>query len=94
MLDLMGTFQERILSNGTARLLDLGIAFVLVFVLYILIKLLVKKVENRIMGHALDVTSYTKKMATLVGNILFIVLMMFNVLVAFEVMGINTAILI
>ncbi|MDD3262890.1 MAG: mechanosensitive ion channel family protein [Candidatus Absconditabacteria bacterium] len=65
-----------------------------VFILiYIIIKYIINKVKNKIEGESLISDDYSKKNSKLVGSILFILLMIFNILATFEIIGFNTAII-
>lgn len=61
-------------------------------VIYIIIKKIVRKVENRVKGQAIDDDEYTNKVAHLVGNIVFISLMVFNILIIFSFLKLDVAI--
>lgn len=67
---------------------------VLVFVvIYYLIKFLTKKAEEKIESNVLQPDIYSKKISALAGNIIYIVLMIFNVLAVFQIIGFDMAIL-
>lgn len=62
-------------------------------VIYIIIKYLVHRVKRQIEGDSLIPDIYAKKNSKLVGSILFIILMIFNVLATFEIIGFDVAII-
>jgi len=65
-----------------------------VFILiYIIIKYIVNKVKRKIEWESLVADDYSKKNSKLVGSILFILLMIFNILATFEIIWFNTAII-
>lgn len=65
-----------------------------VFILiYIIIKYIINKVKNKIEWESLISDDYSKKNSKLVGSILFILLMIFNILATFEIIWFNTAII-
>lgn len=66
---------------------------VVFFVIYIIIKYLVRRVKAKIEWESLVNDSYSKKNSKLVWGILFIVLMIFNVLSTFEIIWFDVAII-
>ncbi len=62
-------------------------------VIYAIIKYIVHKVKSKIEWNSLNTDIYTKKNAKLVWWILFIVLMIFNILATFEIIGFDVAII-
>ncbi len=70
------------------------LALVIFLVIYIFIKRIVNKVKNKIEENNIQWNStYTKKLANLIWKILFLIWMIFNVLIIFEVIGIDVALL-
>jgi small-conductance mechanosensitive channel len=66
------------------------IAFV---VIYFIIRYIVQRVKTKIEGDSLIPDMYAKKNSKLVGSILFIILMIFNILATFEIIGFDVAII-
>jgi len=60
---------------------------------YFVIQLLVKRVKQRILDNALYEDIYTQKLSELVGSIVFIGLIIFDVLAVFQVIGFDVALL-
>jgi small-conductance mechanosensitive channel len=69
------------------------IAILVFVVIYYLIKFLTKKAEEKIESNVLQPDIYSKKISALAGNIIYIVLMIFNVLAVFQIIGFDMAIL-
>lgn len=68
--------------------------WILVFIiLYIVIKYIVKKIKTKIEWNHLVADSYSKKNSKFVGSMVFVLLMIFNVLVTFEIIWFDTAII-
>jgi small-conductance mechanosensitive channel len=68
-------------------------AIIVSIVLYILIKRLVTHIQNKIIADSIEHNKYTIRIAHLVGMVIFIVLMLFTVLIFFEIIGFSTALL-
>jgi len=56
---------------------------------YLAIKAVVKKIKQRVLDNTLVNDDYTKKMARLLGNMIFVSLMVFNVLAFFGFLGMD-----
>jgi uncharacterized membrane protein YhiD involved in acid resistance len=62
------------------------VAAVIFIVIYIFLKRIVSKVKRRIEDHDIQTNNiYSKRLANLIGKILFLIGMIFNVLIIFEV---------
>ena len=59
----------------------------------IVIKIIVAKLKKRIQENSLQEDIYSKRIADLAGSMLFILLMIFNILAVFEVIGFDTALI-
>jgi hypothetical protein len=71
-----------------------GLLAIGVFVaIYIIIRIIVQKVRKRIEANSLQEDIYSKKVSNLSGNVIFVVLMIFNILAIFQIIGFDTAIL-
>lgn len=82
--------QNIFFNQGPALVQKLLMALGLCFVLYVGIKIIVKKVEEKIEENTIQVTKYTKRTSHLVGIVIFIFLMVFNILIWFKVIGFDT----
>lgn len=69
----------------------LGVA--IFFAIYGISSFIIQKVKTKIEGNSLQSDEYTQKASNLVGNMIFIFLMIFNVLAVFQVIGFDTAII-
>lgn len=73
-----------------SRLLWWIVTFIII---YIIIKYIIQRVKTRIEGNSLVPDIYAKRNSKLIGSILFILLMIFNILATFEIIWFNTAII-
>lgn len=80
-------------ENWGALLLKTFLAIGTFIIGYILIQLVVKKIRTRIESNSLEPDVYIKKTSGLVGRFVFILLMIFLVLVVFQVIWFDTAII-
>ncbi len=65
-----------------------------VFVAFlIIIKMIVTKVKKRIQENSLQEDVYSNKIANLAGSILYVLLMIFNILAVFQVIGFDVALI-
>ena len=65
-----------------------------VFVVFLMIiKTVVRKVKKRIQENSLQEDVYSNKIANLAGNILYVLLMIFNILAVFQVIGFDVALI-
>ena len=55
--------------------------------------MVVAKVKKRIQENSLQEDMYSKRIADLAGSMLFILLMIFNILAVFEIIGFDTALI-
>lgn len=83
----------RITDNGL-DLLKTTILAIGVFIVFLtIIKTVVNKVKTRIQANSLQEDIYSKKIANLAGSMLYILLMIFNILAVFQVIGFDTALI-
>ncbi|HKL44181.1 MAG TPA: mechanosensitive ion channel family protein [Candidatus Absconditabacterales bacterium] len=81
-------------TNGVDIAKRALLALVIFLIIYIFIKRIVNKVKNKIEENNIQGNSiYTKRLANLIGKVLFLIGMIFNVLIIFEVIGIDVALL-
>ncbi len=81
-------------TNWVAMLRKALVAAAIFIVIYIFIKRIVNKVKKRIEENNIQTNStYSKRLSNLIGKILFLVGMIFNVLIIFEVIWIDVALL-
>ena len=83
----------RIKDNGLDLLGSTALAVGIFVSFLIVIKMVVAKVKKRIQDNSLQEDMYSKRIATLAGSMLFILLMIFNILAVFEVIGFDTALI-
>ena len=71
-----------------------GLLAICVFVaIYIVIRVIVQKIRKKMEANSLQEDIYSQKVSHLAGNIIFVVLMIFNILAVFQIIGFDTAIL-
>lgn len=63
------------------------------FAIYYISKFITQKVEKKIIANSLQDDIYIQKLSKFTGKIIFIFLMIFNVLVMFQIIGFDTAII-
>ncbi len=91
--------KEKMIIMLQSRLNDfivpLGIAMIIFIVGLIIIKIIISSVKKSIFNKydSIDDNHYSKKVADIVGSMLYYVLIVFNVLIAFQIVGLNVAIL-
>lgn len=84
---------QDLIKNRQSVLLKGLLAIGVFIVVYIIIKIIVQKVRKRMEANSLQEDVYSKRVSHLAGSIIFVVLMIFNVLAVFQVIGFDTAIL-
>lgn len=84
---------KRITENGLNLLKTAALAAGVFIAFLIVIKTVVNKVKSRIQANSLQEDMYSKRIANLAGSMLFILLMIFNILAVFEVIGFDTALI-
>ncbi len=83
----------RIKTNGLDLLGSTALAIGVFVTFLIIIRIAVAKVKKRIQENSLQEDIYNTKIADLAGSMLFILLMIFNILAVFEVIGFDTALI-
>ncbi|MFA6256675.1 MAG: mechanosensitive ion channel family protein [Candidatus Absconditabacterales bacterium] len=83
----------RIKDNGLDLLKTTALAVGVFITFLIMIKTVVKKVRERIQQNSLQEDVYSKKVANLAGSMLYILLMIFNILAVFQVIGFDVALI-
>jgi flagellar biosynthesis/type III secretory pathway M-ring protein FliF/YscJ len=83
----------RIKDNGLEFLTSAGLAIGVFIAFLFIIKTVVAKVRKRIQENSLQEDMYSKRIADLAGSMLFILLMIFNILAVFEIIGFDTALI-
>jgi small conductance mechanosensitive channel len=84
---------QTLIKNRESILWKVIFAVGIFFVIYFISKFVIERVRRKIENNSLQNDVYTNKVSALVGNIIFIFLMIFDVLVVFQVIGFNTAII-
>ena len=83
------------LSENWLLILTKGIsAFFVFFLLYFLIKILTKKIKTKISENSIENDVYNQKVWNLVSRVVFVILMIFNFLIIFQIVGFNVWLLI
>lgn len=80
-------------ENWVSLLLKAALAVGVFIVGYIFIQRIIRKIKTRIEGNSLEEDVYSKRTSSLVGRFVFILLIIFLVLVVFQVIGFDTAII-
>lgn len=83
----------RIKDNGLELLTSAWLAIGVFIGFLLIIKTVVAKVRKRIQENSLQEDLYSKRIADLAWSMLFILLMIFNVLAVFEIIGFDTALI-
>jgi len=83
----------RITKNGLNVLKTAALAVSVFVIFLIIIKNVVNRVKQRIQANSLQEDVYSKKIANLAGSMLYILLMIFNILAVFQVIGFDTALI-
>lgn len=76
-----------------AFLLKLLLAIVIVWVLVVISKIIARFVTKRIQAHSIADDEYTKKVSLLIGNVIYYVLLIFSLLIWFEVLWFDFALI-
>lgn len=76
-----------------AFLLKLLLAIVIVGILVVVSKIVARFVTKRIQAHSIADDEYTKKVSLLIGNVIYYVLLIFSLLIGFEVLGFDFALI-
>lgn len=82
-----------LVSNGPSLLGKFFLGVFVFVIFYIISKKIVSRIRNRIESNSLQSDVYSKRMAHLVGSMVFILLMIFAVLAVFQVIGFEVALL-
>lgn len=69
------------------------LALVVVAILVVISKVIARFVTRRIQAHSIADDEYTQKMSLLIGNIVYYVLLIFSLLIGFEVLGFDFALI-
>lgn len=80
-------------ENWRSMISKIFLGMVVFIILYIIIKYIVKRVRIKIEWDSLVNDVYAKRSSKLVGKILFILLMIFNILATFQIIGFDVAII-
>ena len=83
----------RIKDNGLDLLRSTLLAVGVFVTFLIIIKIIVKKVKTRIQENSLQEDVYSKRVSNLAGSMLYILLMIFNILAVFQVIGFDVALI-
>lgn len=84
---------NRIQTNGRELLKSAALA-VGVFVAFLIVsKKIIAKIKERMQANSIQEDVYSKKLADLAGNMIYILLMIFNILAVFQVIGFDVALI-
>lgn len=89
---ILAKLQSLIVEDGPRFINDLFVAIGVCFIVYLWINFIVHKIKEKIVSQTLETNTYTLKLAHIVGIMIFIVLMVFNLLIGLKIMGINTGV--
>ncbi|HRX64292.1 MAG TPA: mechanosensitive ion channel [Candidatus Absconditabacterales bacterium] len=93
-MNLINFAIEYLSNNGIEMLKKVLIATAIFVLIYIFIKRIINKVKRKIeLNHLDNDAKYAKKLSNLIGKILFIIGMIFNVLIICQVIGLDVALL-
>ena len=91
--NIMTYMLTRIKDNGLDLLTSTALAIGVFITFLIVIKTVVAKVKKRIQENSLQEDIYSKKVANLAGSMLYVLLMIFNILAVFQVIGFDVALI-
>ena len=80
-------------DNGPSLLGKFFLGALVFVVFYIISKKIVARVRQKIESNSLQSDVYAKRIAQLVGSMIFILLMIFTILAVFQVIGFDVALL-
>ena len=81
-----------ITEDGPRLINDLFVAIGVCFIIYLCINVVVRKIKEKIVNKNIETNTYTLKMAHIIGIMIFIVLMVFNLLIGLKILWINTGV--
>ncbi len=81
------------IENGPSLFGRILLWAVIFTILYFIIKYAISRIKKRIEANSLISNTYTQKNSKLVGNILFIILMIFNILATFQVIWFDVSLI-
>lgn len=90
---LRDTFMTAISQHGLDLLIKFSLAWITLVVLYYIIIIITKKIEQKIIGDAIHQNKYTTRTAHLLAQISFIFLMICAFLISLEIVWLNTALI-
>ena len=80
-------------DNGLALFETTALAIGVFVAFLIVIKIVVNKVKNKIQENSLQEDIYSQRIAVLAGSMVYILLMIFNILAVFQVIGFDVALI-
>lgn len=92
--NLINIMAEYLYKNWVEIASKLSISVIVFFIILFLIKQIIKKIKERIEKNSIQTDEkYTKKISNLIGSIIFTLLMIFNILIIFEIIWFDVALL-
>lgn len=92
--EIFYTLYVYVIKNAPTFFSRLFLAIGVCIILYIVIRIISYKAQERIQWNALVIDAYTIKSSALIGSIIFITLMIFNILIGFKIIWLNVGLLI
>lgn len=80
-------------NNGVDIIKKVLIALFVFLAIYIVLNIIIKKIENRIQDHDIQNNTYTKRLAHLVWKIIYTIGLVFNILIVCEIMWVDVSLL-
>lgn len=92
--NLISIIAEYLYQNWIEIASKLLISVIVFFIILFLIKQIIKKIKERIEKNSIQTDEkYTKKISNLIGSMIFTLLMIFNILIIFEIIWFDVALL-
>ena len=80
-------------TNGRELLKTIALAVGVFVAFLVVIKQVVARIEQKMQENAIEEDIYSKKVAQLAGSMVYILLMIFNILAVFQVIGFDVALI-
>ena len=71
----------------------IAIGIIVFFVLYIAINIIVAHIQKKIMSNDTSENKYSQKHAEFIGKIIFLLLVIFDILICFQIVGFDAGII-
>jgi len=80
-------------ENGLDIIKKVMISLAVFISIYVVLNLIIKKIETQIQDHDIQNNKYTKRLAHLVWKIIYVIWLVFNILIVCEIMWIDVSLL-